>query len=84
MFHRVRRLPGIVAVLGLAPAFVAGADVILVPGDQPTVLDAIAAANSGDEIVVAAGVWTAASGYATSRRRAGRWCCSTRCRCRTR
>ena len=32
----------LVADWQLSGAFVAGADVILVPGDQPTVLDAIA------------------------------------------
>ena len=58
--HHVRRVIVATTILQVNALF---ADIINVPGDYPTVASAIANAQSGDEIVVSAGTWTAAVGY---------------------
>ena len=59
----VNRVGRAIAATAMLQATVLCADVINVPGDYSTVASAIANAQSGDEILVSAGTWTAAVGY---------------------
>ena len=55
--RRRRHFGGVVALVAIVFSHVASAAVITVPADQPTIGAAIAAANPGDVIAIAPGVY---------------------------